>query len=190
MFVDASGNGASASSSLLFSNIPGDGVLYAYEGVKSVFDMDLASPDGTKLTFQIVGGLDASRFTIDPLTGVLSFTFNPDYENPLSSAGTNSYDVTVRILTASGLVEEKSLRRAASSTRCSITTGSTGKLSMSPMSRAMTVASRSSDPATEAGVCLPPPWTIGSSPTSPTEIPVRRASHCRQRCRWCSAASA
>ena len=40
----------------LFSNIPGDGILYAYEGTKSVFDIDLDSPDGTKLSFQIAGG--------------------------------------------------------------------------------------------------------------------------------------
>ncbi|HKD29625.1 MAG TPA: calcium-binding protein, partial [Xanthobacteraceae bacterium] len=43
-------------------------------------------------------GADFAKFTIDPNTGALAFLAAPDFENPGSAAGTNHYQVTVRVL--------------------------------------------------------------------------------------------
>ncbi len=49
------------------------------------------------LTYSIVGGADAGSFTIDPLTGALSFVSAPNYEAPTDAGGNNVYDVTVQV---------------------------------------------------------------------------------------------
>jgi hypothetical protein len=56
-----------------------------------------ADPDsGTTLQYSIVGGADASRFTINPLTGALSFVSGVDFEHPDDAGADNIYDVVVR----------------------------------------------------------------------------------------------
>ncbi len=50
---------------------------------------------GSVLTYAIVGGTDASAFTIDPATGVLRFSGAPDFETPGDADGDNTYEVTV-----------------------------------------------------------------------------------------------
>src|SRR5216684_2039265 len=52
---------------------------------------------GSTLTYSIVGGADAARFTVDASTGALSFVSAPDYENPTDAGGNNVYDVTVQV---------------------------------------------------------------------------------------------
>jgi len=47
------------------------------------------------LTYGIVDGGDSELFTIDPVTGKLSFVTAPDFENPTDANGDNSYQVTV-----------------------------------------------------------------------------------------------
>jgi trimeric autotransporter adhesin len=49
------------------------------------------------LTFSIIGGVDAARFTIDATTGALSFVSAPDYEAPTDAGVDNVYDVTVQV---------------------------------------------------------------------------------------------
>ena len=49
------------------------------------------------LTYSIAGGADASHFSINGSTGVLSFTSIPDYENPTDAANSNVYGVTVEV---------------------------------------------------------------------------------------------
>ncbi|NRB29778.1 MAG: tandem-95 repeat protein, partial [Rhizobiaceae bacterium] len=54
------------------------------------------------LTFSIFGGYDAGDFTIDPVTGVLSFVTPPDYENPTDNIFTNGiYTVGVAVVDSS-----------------------------------------------------------------------------------------
>lgn len=58
-------------------------------------DVDLPAPT---LTYSIVGGVNAAKFTIDSSTGALSFISPPDYENPQGGAGSGYiYDVTVGV---------------------------------------------------------------------------------------------
>ena len=52
---------------------------------------------GATLTYSIVGGADAASFTIDPVTGALSFVSAPNYETPTDAGGNNVYDVTVQV---------------------------------------------------------------------------------------------
>ena len=51
--------------------------------------------DGTAPAYAIVGGADADLFTIDAVTGALSFVSAPDFEGPGDADGDNVYDVVV-----------------------------------------------------------------------------------------------
>lgn len=51
---------------------------------------------GATITYSIVGGTDASSFSIDASTGALRFVTAPDYENPGDSNTNNIYVVNVR----------------------------------------------------------------------------------------------
>ena len=68
----------------------------------TTFVVDVNSTNDEELyeetRYSISGGADQAYFAIDEITGVLSFTTGPDYENPLDdpSNGTNNYDVIVR----------------------------------------------------------------------------------------------
>ena len=56
-----------------------------------------SDPDiGNTLTYAILGGADAAKFTIDPATGALAFASAPDFQSHGSAAGTNLYDVIVQ----------------------------------------------------------------------------------------------
>jgi Ca2+-binding RTX toxin-like protein len=52
---------------------------------------------GTTLTYSIVGGDDESKFTINTLTGALSFINAPDFEVPTDTGANNVYDVIVQV---------------------------------------------------------------------------------------------
>ncbi|WP_298619629.1 cadherin domain-containing protein [uncultured Zoogloea sp.] len=49
------------------------------------------------LSYSIVGGADAAKFSINSTTGALSFVTAPDYEAPTDAGGNNVYDVTVQV---------------------------------------------------------------------------------------------
>src|SRR6185295_9582464 len=51
---------------------------------------------GTTLTYSIIGGADAARFTIDSSTGALSFVAPPDFETPTDVGSNNVYNVVVQ----------------------------------------------------------------------------------------------
>lgn len=53
--------------------------------------------DGDTLSFSITGGADSGKFIINSSTGALFFNSAPDYENPGSAGGSNSYSVTVTV---------------------------------------------------------------------------------------------
>ena len=54
-------------------------------------------PDlGTAITFSIVGGADAAKFSIDGTSGALTFISAPNFEAPTDTNGDNVYDVIVQ----------------------------------------------------------------------------------------------
>ena len=59
--------------------------------------IDAADSDGDDLTFSIVAGGDGAAFTIDPVTGALSFLDAPDFEAPADQGGDNVYNLRVSV---------------------------------------------------------------------------------------------
>jgi uncharacterized repeat protein (TIGR01451 family) len=54
-------------------------------------------PDFDTATFSLTGGADRGLFSINPISGELSFNFPPDYETPLDADGDNVYLVEVTV---------------------------------------------------------------------------------------------
>ncbi len=54
-------------------------------------------PEESALTFSIVGGVDAARFTIDATTGALTFVQARNFEQRQDFGGNNVYDVVVSV---------------------------------------------------------------------------------------------
>ncbi len=54
------------------------------------------------LTYTIIGGADAGLFTLNPGSGVLTFTAAPDYETPTDANGDGIYEVTVQVADGNG----------------------------------------------------------------------------------------
>ena len=82
--ITSNGGGASAAISI-------------NENTTAVTTVVGADPDSsTTLTYSISGGADASKFTINAVTGALSFISTPDFEAPSDVGGNNVYDVVVQ----------------------------------------------------------------------------------------------
>ncbi len=83
--ITSNGGGATAS-------------IMTLENATAVTTVAATDPDlvGT-LTYAIVGGADAARFTINPATGVLAFVSAPNFEAPTDAGADNVYDVVVRV---------------------------------------------------------------------------------------------
>lgn len=58
--------------------------------------------DTTTVSYAVSGGKDSSKFSIDHVSGLLSFKTAPDFETPTDSNGDNSYDVIVSATDTSG----------------------------------------------------------------------------------------
>ena len=61
------------------------------------------------VAWSINGGLDQARFSINSVTGALTFINNPDFENPSDSDLNNTYIVTIRATDSSGLTATQTL---------------------------------------------------------------------------------
>ena len=82
----------------LASQGSGTAAVNVAEGTTAVTTVTASDPDfGTVLTFSITGGADASKFTINAATGVLSFISAPDFEAPGDAGANNIYDVQVQV---------------------------------------------------------------------------------------------
>jgi VCBS repeat-containing protein len=55
------------------------------------------------VTYSITGGVDATLFSVDPITGKLSFLTPPDYEHPTDVGANNSYEVQVTANDGAGM---------------------------------------------------------------------------------------
>jgi len=69
-----------------------------------------ADVPGDTLSYSITGGADASKFTIDPVSGDLSFLVAPDYENPTDAFPFNGiYSVVVEVSDGRGGTDSQTL---------------------------------------------------------------------------------
>ena len=81
---------------MITSNGGGDTALVGLsEGQTAVTDVAASGAPGVTITYAITGGADAGRFTINPVTGRLTFLAAPDFEAPADSDGDNVYQVIV-----------------------------------------------------------------------------------------------
>ena len=72
--------------------------LNVLEGASVVTTVMASDPDmGAVLTYSIAGGADASKFTINASTGLLSFKTTPDFEAPGDVGASNVYEVQVQV---------------------------------------------------------------------------------------------
>ena len=67
------------------------------ENTTSVAYTETASAGEGTLEYSLGGGADDALFTIDTVTGTLSFTAAPDYETPNSAAESNIYTVEIDV---------------------------------------------------------------------------------------------
>lgn len=70
------------------------------ENTANVFTAHATDVDSSTLTYSIVTGLlspDASKFSIDPHTGALTFNAAPDYEHPTDFLHNNIYEVQIKV---------------------------------------------------------------------------------------------
>ncbi|MBF9060369.1 hypothetical protein HKCCSP123_14390, partial [Rhodobacterales bacterium HKCCSP123] len=93
----------------VFTNLVNGQTIDVAENTSFVVDADASDADGDALTYSIIGGEDAARFTIDPSTGALSFTSAPDFEGQNSASGDDIYQVTVRVSDGKGGQQDVSL---------------------------------------------------------------------------------
>ncbi|SHK42275.1 Cadherin domain-containing protein [Rubritalea squalenifaciens DSM 18772] len=70
------------------------------ENNTSIGTVTAVDEDGDTVTYDVTGGDDKAFFTIDPDTGELSFSDEPDYESPLDDDGNNTYHVIVTATTS------------------------------------------------------------------------------------------
>ncbi len=83
--ITSNGGGSSAAVSLA-------------EGTTAVTQVTATDPDAADvLRFTVSGGIDAARFSIDPVSGALSFVTPPDREQPADADGDNRYEVIVSV---------------------------------------------------------------------------------------------
>ncbi|MEM9537437.1 MAG: DUF4347 domain-containing protein, partial [Cyanobacteria bacterium P01_E01_bin.45] len=68
---------------------------------------DDISSEGDGLTYAISGGADASAFSIDADTGVVSFNDAPDFEAPADANGDNDFELQVTVSDADGLTDSQ-----------------------------------------------------------------------------------
>lgn len=73
-----------------------NGAVSVAENGLAVAVVAAGDPDGSPVTYSIVGGADAARFAIDAQTGALRFVAAPDWELPADSNQDNVYAVIVR----------------------------------------------------------------------------------------------
>ncbi len=68
------------------------------ENTTAVTTVTATDPDaGTTLTYSISGGADATKFTINSATGVLTFVSAPNFESKTDANSDGVYEVTVSV---------------------------------------------------------------------------------------------
>lgn len=77
------------------------------ENVTSVQTVTASDPEGHFLLYGITGGVDQAKFTLNFLTGALTFVSPPDFEHPTDSNHDNVYEVQVAVSDGTHLVTQE-----------------------------------------------------------------------------------
>ncbi|MBC7773834.1 MAG: cadherin repeat domain-containing protein, partial [Phycisphaerae bacterium] len=75
-----------------------------------LYDTQTSDPndsEGAGLTYTLAGGADVTRFAIDAVTGVLSWSlgFSPDFEAPADANTDNQYEVNIQVTNSNNLTD-------------------------------------------------------------------------------------
>jgi Ca2+-binding RTX toxin-like protein len=81
--ITSNGGGASA-------------VIQTTENSRLLPSIQATDAEGSAITYSIVGGADAARFTLNATSGQLLFAASPNYEAPVDAGGNNVYDIIVQ----------------------------------------------------------------------------------------------
>src|SRR6185312_1798573 len=65
--------------------------------------------DKDTIVYSVIGGADASQFTINSSTGKLTFNSNPDFENPTDANDDGKYEVTVQASDGKGGIDTQAI---------------------------------------------------------------------------------
>ena len=80
------------------------------ENTTAVTTVTATDPDaGQTLSYSIVGGADAAKFTINATTGALAFVTAPNFEAPTDAGANNVYDVTVQVSDGNGGIDTQAI---------------------------------------------------------------------------------
>ena len=86
------------------------GIQTVAENTTAVTTVTATDPDaGQALSYSIIGGADAGKFTIGSNTGALSFITAPNFELPTDAGGNNVYDVTVQVSDGHGGTDSQAI---------------------------------------------------------------------------------
>jgi hypothetical protein len=84
--------------------------INACTDVLNVQSSDNINSEGNGLTYSIIGGADASKFSINPVTGVVSwYNFTPVFNPPGDANGDNKYELKIKVTDADGLSDVQNL---------------------------------------------------------------------------------
>ena len=84
--------------------------LNIFEGLTRITTVTATDSDiGDTLSYALVGGADASRFSINSSTGVLRLNSIPDFENPVDANRDNVYEVQVQVSDGNGGIDTQTL---------------------------------------------------------------------------------
>ena len=70
------------------------------------YDADATDADNDSLVYSLAGGADAGLFTIDSVTGEVSFASSPDFEAPADADADNVYEITVQASDGTNTVQQ------------------------------------------------------------------------------------
>ena len=79
-----------------------DDAVDVEENTTSVLTVQAEDSDDSIQRYDIVGGADASKFSLNPSTGALEFRTAPNFEAPQAAGGGNNYVVIVRATSGTG----------------------------------------------------------------------------------------
>ncbi len=79
------------------------------ENTTAVTTITATDAESDTLSYAIIGGADAAKFTINSTSGALSFVTAPSYATPTDANGDNIYEVTVRVSDGNGGTDTQAL---------------------------------------------------------------------------------
>ena len=75
----------------------------------TVYTAAAVSTNAGSISYSISGGLDQTKFSIDPSTGVLTFVASPSHSAPADSDADNVYNLQIKATDSAGETAQRSL---------------------------------------------------------------------------------